>query len=159
MKKYKNLPKHCYNAGEPYKNYAELSLQNDNQLIIDIGTYRGFSAFSFASNKKNKVHTFDITDYIEIELPENVEFHLKDGLDIPNELLNKANIILLDVDPHDGIQEYPILDHIIKSGFRGLLIVDDVNLNDGMKSFYNSIKYEKEIVYWHHSGTGLVKIN
>lgn len=154
----KELPQHCYNYGEPYSNYIELSKQKDNQIIIDIGTYRGFSAFSLAANKTNVVHTFDIGDYREIELPENVTFCKKGGLEIPKALIKKANIILLDVDPHDGIKEPVILKHIIDSGFKGMLILDDVYLNEEMKAFFESITHEKYLTFWHHSGTGIVNI-
>lgn len=156
MSKLKELPNHCFNEGEPYGEYIKMSLANSNQTIIDIGTYRGFSAFAFASNKSNKVHTFDIADFVEVEFPDNVSVNLKGGLEIPKSLIKSADIILLDVDPHDGIKEPEIFKHIVKSGFEGLLILDDVLLNEAMKDFYDSIDYKKELVFWHHSGTGLV---
>lgn len=146
------------NTGEPYTEYALLSGTYNNQLIIDIGTYRGFSAFAFAQNETNQVHTFDIANYIEIELPKNVTVHKKGGLDIPAALIKKANIILLDVDPHDGIKEPEIYKHIVKSGFKGILICDDINLNDGMRKFWDSIDMPKIEKNWHHSGTGLAYI-
>lgn len=155
----KELPQSCFNSGEPYQKYKELSMSKDNQTIIDIGSYRGFSALALSENKTNQVHTFDIGNYLEIELPDNLKFHQKGGLEISKGLIKKADIILLDVDPHDGIQEPIIFDYIIKSGFKGMLIIDDVNLNDKMKSFFDSIKYEKELADWHHSGTGLVWVN
>jgi hypothetical protein len=159
MPKLKELPDYCFYGGEPYKNYMELSIHNDKQTIIDIGTYRGHSAFAWASNRRNNVHTFDIADYVEIELPDNVTVHHKGGLEIPKALIKSANIILLDVDPHDGIKEPEIFKHIVKSGFKGLLICDDICLNEEMKDFWDSIEHKKEIVYWHHSGTGLVYFN
>ena len=152
------LPQHCFNEGEPYSKYIELSKSKDNQTIIDIGTYRGFSAFAFSLNKTNEVHTFDIGNYLEIDLPNNVKFYNKGALEIPKELIKKANIILLDVDPHDGIQEFPIFGYIINCGFKGTLIIDDVMFNEGMKSFYDSIQQEKYLCFWHHTGTGIVNI-
>lgn len=155
--KLKSLPDHCSNSGEPYRYYHLLSSMSDHQLILDIGTYRGFSAFAFgAANLTNKVHSFDVADYREIELPENVTFHNVGGLDIHPDLIKKADIILLDVDPHDGGQEKAIFEHIKKSGFSGKLICDDINLNAGMRSWFDSIEEDKEELSWHHSGTGIV---
>lgn len=155
----KELPEYCHLEGEPYKKYMELSESGNNKTILDIGTYRGFSAFALCKNKNNKVYTFDIADFLAIELPENAIFNKVGGLEIDKDLIKKADIILLDVDPHDGTQEPLIFNHIKKSGFKGLLIIDDVNLNEGMKAFYNSIKLSKELVDWHHSGTGLIYFN
>lgn len=155
----KQLPLHCFNGGEPYQNYIDLSNSEDNQVIIDIGTYHGFSALALSANKTNTVHTFDVADYIAIELPENVITYQIGGLEILEEVIKSADIILMDVDPHDGIKEPEIFKHIINSGFKGLLILDDILFNEGMKDFYDSITLKKELVYWHHSGTGLVYCN
>jgi predicted O-methyltransferase YrrM len=158
MQQLKELPNHCFNAGEPYYNYIDMSKAKDNQTIIDIGTYRGFSAFAFGYNKTNEVHSFDIADYREIEFPNNVKFHERGALQIPKELIKKANIILLDVDPHDGVQEFPIFEYLIECGFKGTLIIDDVMFNEGMEKFYDSIQYNKYLCFWHHTGTGIVNI-
>jgi hypothetical protein len=151
------LPQHCFNEGEPYPEYIKLSDSKNNQTIIDIGTYKGYSAFSFSSNRTNKVYTFDIDNYVDIELPSNVTTNLKGALGIKPDLIKKADIILLDVDPHDGLKEPEIFKHIVESEFKGLLICDDVNLSEEMRAWWDSIDMEKEIVLWHHSGTGLIK--
>lgn len=109
-----------------------------------------------AANKTNTVHTFDIANYVDVEFTDNIKQYDKGGNDIPTKLLKSADIILLDVDPHDGLKEPIILKRIIDSGFKGLLIIDDADLNEGMRDFYNSIELRKELVRWHHSGTGLV---
>lgn len=152
------LPEHCFVQGEPYAEYIKLSNSRSNITIIDIGTYRGFSAVALASNKTNMVHSFDIGNYIEIELPFNVQFTKTGALQIPKSLLREASIILLDVDPHDGKQEPEIFKYIKASGFKGIVIADDVNFNQGMKDWFNSVTEKKELANWHHTGTGIIYI-
>lgn len=151
-----NLPSRCYNSGEPYEKYMEISMTRNSQLILDIGTYKGYSAYSFAINKTNVVKTFDIADLVEIELPDNVWFYKKSCMDIEKDLLDKADVILLDVDPHDGVQEKAFFEMLLKTKFKGLLIVDDINLFDEMRAWWDSITLYKEEADWHHSGTGLI---
>jgi hypothetical protein len=153
------LPDICYLEGEPYEKYMELSKSENYQIILDIGTYKGHSAFAFAVNKTNIVKTFDIENQIEIDLPDNVEFIKQSYSDIDLETINEANIILLDVDPHDGEQEKEFMGKMAKSNFKGLLIIDDINLFEEMREFWKSIKQNKREVSWHHSGTGLVYFN
>lgn len=150
------LPNICYNDGEPYKKYMEISMAMNNQLILDIGTFKGHSAYAFAINKTNIVKTFDVDNFVEIDLPDNVWFYKKSCMDIDKDLLDRADVILLDVDPHDGVQEKEFFELLLKTKFKGLLIVDDINLSKEMREWWDSIDLNKEEVNWHHSGTGLI---
>ena len=47
-------------GNEHYKLLAYLSTLFNNELLIDLGTYRGLSALAMSYNQKNKVFTFDI---------------------------------------------------------------------------------------------------
>ena len=51
-----------------------------------------------------------------------------------------------------------ILDFLIDNNWHGKLLLDDINLNQEMKNFWNGISHEKydltDIGHW--SGTGLV---
>lgn len=132
--------------------------------FVDIGTYYGLSAVALASNTECTVVTYDVYDHITedetvttVKNVPNVEFRLKDCMDDMAELAS-ASVIIIDVDPHDGNQEKDMMDKLRESGFKGLVILDDINLNDGMKRFWTNVpeaKYEAT-KYGHWSGTGLV---
>jgi predicted O-methyltransferase YrrM len=132
--------------------------------FVDIGTYYGLSATALASNKDCSVVTYDVYDHITedesvttVKNIPNVEFRLKDCIDDMHELAS-ADVIIIDVDPHDGIQEQEMLEKLREVGFRGLMILDDINLNDAMKKFWTNITEKKveATKYGHWSGTGLV---
>lgn len=141
---------------EHYKLLAYLSSKMDNTVIYDIGTYRGLSAVAMAANKTNKVISYDIVDLVEITSPKNVEF--KVGNCYEDEGLAKAPLILLDVDPHDGVFEPQFIKWLKENNFKGLLVLDDIHLNEGMEKFWNDIDLEKYDVteFGHYSGTGIV---
>ncbi len=130
--------------------------------ILDIGTYKGLSALALSYNKTNKVITYDIEDCYQVDFPSNVEYRLcknpENIFDIPD--LYETKMILLDIDPHDGIQEQRFYEYLMDSRYDGILVLDDIHLNDGMKKFWNNIEHEKfdltEIGHW--SGTGLVNM-
>ena len=76
-------------------------------------------------------------------------------------VLESAKIILLDIDPHDGVTEDYFYNRLLDFDFKGFLICDDIHINDGMMNFWNSIKKQKfditDIGHW--SGTGLVNFS
>jgi predicted O-methyltransferase YrrM len=41
-------------------------------------------------------------------------------------------LILLDIDPHDGIQEAKFLDILRRIQYQGIVIMDDIHLNPAM---------------------------
>lgn len=150
---------------EHYKLLAFLSSQCDKGYqIYDIGTFLGFSALALAYNPDVRVTTYDLVNHIQTQETSaknynNISFKLADCTQ-PGEVegLGKASIIFLDVDPHDGIQEPHIFKAIQDSGFRGVLVVDDIHLNEGMKRFWEWIPLKKYDItkYGHYSGTGIV---
>lgn len=133
-----------------------------NSKIADLGTFSGASAIAFASNPNVKVFTCDVTDSIPSNydscksLP-NVRFTQGNCLNLVHEFID-ADVILLDIDPHQGIQERKLLDILDERGFKGLLICDDIWLNDGMRKFWSSVKQKKINLTscGHYSGTGAV---
>jgi hypothetical protein len=66
----------------------------------------------------------------------------------------------LDIDPHDGTTETQFLDALHTNGFRGIILCDDIKLNDGMKEFWDGIPShlkKVDLTAWGHwSGTGAV---
>lgn len=150
---------------EHYKLLAFLSSQtSDGEIVYDIGTYLGFSALALAYNPKVEVVTFDLVDHIltpryNIKQRPNITFKIADCTQTDHiQELAKSRLIMLDVDPHDGVQEPQIMKALEEAGFRGLLLLDDIHLNEAMERFWESIPYKKYDItkYGHHSGTGIV---
>lgn len=150
---------------EHYKLLAYMaSCINDTENpLIDIGTETGCSAAALSCNNEHHVITYDIVDNISsselltIKNKPNIIYKIKDCCD-DMDVVCKSKLILLDVDPHDGIQEPKIMDCLIDGGFNGILLLDDIHLNPQMEDFWNSIKLKKYDItkYGHWSGTGLV---
>jgi hypothetical protein len=89
----------------------------------------------------------------------NIEFRVNDIFDEPSHIYYIADIICLDISPHDGIQEQRFTEILDDSGFDGLLICDDIrNVRfPGMTKWWESIDRPKwELSYAHCSGTGIV---
>jgi hypothetical protein len=134
--------------------------------VADIGTYFGASALALSYNEKSKVFTFDIKKYIPeqdgLKTPltrNNVKMYVTSGQAVISRIA-QCNLVVLDVDPHDGFQEQDILNKLIAYNFKGLLVIDDIKLNKHMVHFWNSLptqlkKYDISH-FGHHSGTGLV---
>lgn len=155
-----------------YPLLAYISESYNNCKFIDIGTLYGWSALCLAKNKSNTVITYDLRDHIaelkvidnkpykSIKDIKNITLKLKNFLDDLNELKD-TKLIFLDVDPHDGLQERVILKALKDANYNGVLICDDIWLNQGMRDFWNDIDLPKENLtqFGHYSGTGLVYFN
>jgi predicted O-methyltransferase YrrM len=158
----KNYP-HLHDINEHYRLLNYITNLYEDILILDIGTAMGHSCLSLAQNKKNKIITYDILErnHSFFNFYNNVIFKKMDANEETSENIKLAKIIFLDVDPHDGIQEKKFTDMLENIDFKGYLICDDINLNSGMKYWWDSIEYEKydltEIGHW--SGTGLINYN
>lgn len=158
--------KHFFNlegGKEHYKLLGYISSIINDITIIDIGTYFGFSALAMSMNEKNKVITYDIFDWIpdhhecSIKNKENIEVRLTDCIDDIMDLIS-ADLICLDVSPHDGTQEQEIYNLLKKYKYKGLLYFNNANINNEMKEFTNSITHAKYDVtsYGHYTGSILV---
>lgn len=134
-------------------------------IVSDIGTLYGCSALAFAfAHPSVQVTTYDINNVIPnapnsktIANVTNITRKFMSGqIDIAN--IAKSDIVLLDIDPHEGVEEKKIVDKLKEIGFKGLLVVDDINLNDKMKAFWESIALPKYDVtkVGHWTGTGIV---
>lgn len=146
--------------------YAFLSRfigQFSGKKIMDAGTFMGLSAHAMSSNGRNTIHTYDISDdHVRSDFiaPSNIFFHQQDVNTLSDEEIHSFDIIYLDIDPHDGIQEKVFTDRLHSIKWKGILIADDIYLNDGMKNWWFSLPYVK-IDLTHvgqHSGTGLISM-
>ena len=141
---------------EHYKLLAYFSTLFDNSTIVDIGTFRGYSALALSYNKSNKVFSFDLHAHMfEKSLegnPENVEFIVDDVLK-PNhlQLLSNSEIIFLDAD-HHGKFEAMVHDYLKKTNYQGIMICDDIYFDGSagmnMVDWWDSIKTDKNKHWW-----------
>ena len=155
---------HLLEPKEHFKFLTYISRLYNDILILDFGTCHGFSCLAFVQNLTNIVYTYDITfhdiSYIT-DKNYNATFKQMDALQESIDILSKAKIIFLDIDPHEGSQEIRFYNNLLISNFSGILICDDIVLNSGMINFWNSIQKEKydltDVGHW--SGTGLVNFS
>jgi hypothetical protein len=141
---------------EPYKLYAWISTHFSNKVIFDVGTFRGHSAEALAYNKTNRVISYDIVQTNPIQV-DNVTYRIGDFRKDPE--LFKSPLLVIDVAPHDGIQEQQFLEFLMKRKYKGIVVWDDISYHNfpGMATFWDGIpqtKYDLTFV-GHHSGTGL----
>jgi hypothetical protein len=146
---------------EHYRLLAYLSTKYQDADIIDIGTFTGISSVALSYNPKNRVHTFDIDRKLYLKTtPSNVLYY-KDNILNPKyeSLIRYSKLILIDIS-HNGEDEKEITDHIIKLGYKGYIIYDDIKLNKEMISFFNSLNGKKTDIshLGHWSGTGILKV-
>ena len=147
---------HLESGKEHYRLLMYASTLYNNEIIFDIGTNKCMSALALSYNKSNKVKTYDIVRLLDNNPEvENIEYILGDSTKDTD--LIKSNLIFLDVD-HDGIYEDIFYDHLKSINWKGVLILDDIKLNEPMKDFWNKITEEKYDItnIGHWSGTGLV---
>jgi hypothetical protein len=110
------------------------------------------------------VITYDITDRFNneyLKAVSNVEVKILDINKEDHQIIHSAEVIYLDIDPHDGLQEKVFTDLLDRIEWQGYLFCDDIHINSGMENWWNSINLDKydltEVGHTH--GTGLVTYN
>jgi hypothetical protein len=153
-----------YRKGEAFQLLNYISSQFNNVTILDAGTHYGWSAYALKQNPTNNIITYDITDRFENKYLNNVANIEVKILDVNQEsidIIHSAEVIYLDIDPHDGIQEKVFTDMLHRIEWQGYLFCDDIHINGGMGNWWNSILLDKydltEIGHLH--GTGLITFN
>lgn len=185
IEQYRNEFECAYNCffQEPgvnhYHLFANISKQINNATIIDLGTFRGLSALAWSYNESNMVHTFDMAyDYTgrhhtvyqdqRILKKCNINNYLINIFieDIDNnmkELILKSNIIFMDAGDHLSQKlEFFLINFLKTNNYKGLVIWDDIYLNEDMIGIWNSIPNDEKIditKYGHFSGTGVWAID
>ena len=150
--------------GEAFRLLNYITKQFNDITIIDAGTHYGWSAYCLKQNPTNKIITYDITDQFDNKYLKNVANVEVKLLDINQEdisILHSAEVIYLDIDPHNGAQEKVFTDILLRTEWQGYLFCDDIHINEGMKSWWDSItlnKYDLTEV-GHVHGTGLITYN
>lgn len=153
----------CKSGREHYRLLTHISLTNTNKKIIDLGTFKGWSALSLAHNPCNTVISYDIADCFpktELNMRPNLTYKIKNFLDDLDEL-NNTDLILLDIDPHDGIQEKTLIEKLIELNYKGAVIMDDINYFTNLASYYRNIplKTDDLTAFGHSTGTGIIFFN
>ena len=148
---------------EPYKFYAFLSTLFNNKIILDIGSYYGNSALAYSYNANNKVLSYDIVENGQSSIKkDNITWKLQDFRSDAEIDFSQVKIINLDIDPHDGLQEYEMMKFLIDKKWCGLLVLDDINLNEPMRYFWKKFEDNFKVnlldigKIGHHTGTGIV---
>lgn len=146
-----------------YKLYSYLTNQVRGTVVLDIGTLFGGSALALSNDPRKTVISYDLM---------KIETHEPGALEKDNIILRVANfmedtidyalidLIVIDVDPHDGLQEPPMVEFIVNQGFEGLILLDDIHLSPEMEQMWNNFEYEKHDAteIGHFSGTGILNI-
>lgn len=172
-----NIPNEEYKSSagkEHYKLLAYLSNQINEGIIFDIGTHVGFSALALSNNKNNTVYTFDLHDKISEEQKQllwhnnNVKFSTDNLFNETDrnkwkETILNSSIIFLDIDPHEGSDEYNFYLWLKENQYRGLLILDDIYYFKSMRdNCWHKIPTDEKYDltrFGHWSGTGFVVFN
>ena len=73
------------------------------------------------------------------------------------EIIENCDLVMIDID-HSGVTEKEIMNELRKANYKGLVLLDDIFLNDEMKKFYAEIPEKKIDVtkVGHWSGTAIV---
>jgi hypothetical protein len=155
-------------GAEHYRLLARLAAQcPPGSGLADVGTYLGLSAAALATgNPSCRVASYDVVDLLPADRTTcrdmgNVAFRLANLLEDAAELERVARecvLIVLDVDPHDGVQEVAFVRRLIGLGYAGVVVCDDVHLNDAMRVFWNWVPLKKidATCMGHSSGTGII---
>ncbi len=149
---------------EHYKLLGWLSKKFDNCIISEIGTCDGMGLLALSLNKSNSVISYDIMDYSQKhDVPSNGERVLcNKDFNFFDEII-KSKLIFYDAG-HGGKEEMFFIKKLLEFDYQGIVVFDDINLNNEMKNFWSELKSSE--IYtedWtdvgHYEGTGLVFFN
>jgi hypothetical protein len=153
---------------EHYRLLQTLSQEINGKEIFDIGTWMGASALVLSFNKTNVVHSFDLAHSFPLPQRSNIQYHLANIVtDTPEreqwkDRILASPLIFLDIDPHEGKDEYVFYEWLRDNKFKGMLVCDDIHHFEGMRTnFWSKIPNEFKTdltTQGHWSGTGLVQI-
>jgi hypothetical protein len=146
---------------EHYRMLEELSSKAVG-MVVDVGTLYGSSALALAHNPSVQVVSYDIKNHIPdgavIRKVPNITFKIRDGIKAVPEFVHTTSLIVLDIDPHDGVQETEFFKALVENGYKGTVVCDDIHLNPAMEAWWAGIEQRKEdkTAEGHWSGTGVV---
>jgi predicted O-methyltransferase YrrM len=134
----------------------------DGSKVFDLGTQYGASALALSYNPNVLVTTYDVNSYIPRDVRSfrdvsNITGVIGNCFDYISNFTD-AMIVFLDISPHNGEDERRVLRMLLECNFKGILVCDDINLSDEMRSFFSDVTLKKYDVthYGHWSGTGII---
>jgi hypothetical protein len=149
---------------EHYPMLSHLSWQLERgETVVDVGTFLGFSALALSHNQTAHVITYDLESKIPRTSEQltplhrhTIDFRIGDVLaDLPS--LLHAPFMFLDTN-HDGTFEKQFVQELQRLDYKGIVLCDDIALNDQMKEFWDGITLPKldltSVGHW--SGTGAI---
>ena len=153
-----------HEAGQcEYRLYAHLSTFFNNTTILDVGSRTGGSALALSYNEKNHVISYDLQEQGASNIKkDNVTWKIQDFRNDDTLDYDRISIIMIDVDPHDGIQEEEMFLFLEEKEWQGLVLLDDIGPQwPEIEDFWNRITFPKLDVsdVGHMSGTGAVSFD
>ena len=140
-----------------YKALAAYCKLKKPASVLEIGTCTGISAVCIGKHAA-KVLTVDVSDdKCNFDALESrfIAFQKVEPEYIYGIEFSHYDFIFIDID-HTGEKE-TVLHNLLKTSYTGVVFWDDVMLNEGMKSFWNSVDCPKIVTDWHFSGFGMVE--
>ena len=153
-----------HEAGQcEYRLYAHLSTIFNNTTILDVGSRTGGSALALSYNEKNHVISYDLQEQGASNIKkDNITWKIQDFRNDDTLDYDRISIIMIDVDPHDGVQEEEMFLFLEEKEWQGLVLLDDIGPQwPEIEDFWNRITFPKLDVsdVGHMSGTGAVSFD
>ena len=153
-----------HEAGQcEYRLYAHLSTFFNNTTILDVGSRTGGSALALSYNEKNHVISYDLQEQGASNIKkDNITWKIQDFRNDDTLDYDRISIIMIDVDPHDGVQEEEMFLFLEEKEWQGLVLLDDIGPQwPEIEDFWNRITFPKLDVsdVGHMSGTGAVSFD
>lgn len=150
---------------EPYKLLAYLAKEIQGE-ICDLGTLFGSSALALSYNESNTVLTLDtckripeMQGNITVLNRPNIKFLVASAQAILPHIA-KSNLVYMDFDSQNIEELQKVVSELEYYNCKGLLLINDIHLNDQMKGFWENIpKHLKKVDVTrlgHFTGTGIV---
>jgi hypothetical protein len=144
---------------EHYRLLFHISSNISDSILIDIGTLKGSSALALSVNQTNTIYSFNLSNELELNhLPSNINFVIDNVLDEKfKTIIQQSKVILLDTF-HDGSFEKVFYNYLKEINYDGVLLLDDIKLNNEMIEFWDNIEKDKTDIshIGHITGTGVV---
>ena len=143
---------------EHYKLIAATASLFPGKTVFDVGTHFGLSSIAMSMNPEVHVISYDILEMRRLHsTPPNITYKFGDFCEDPEVLASP--FILIDVDPHDGVQEQYFHESLIEKKYRGIVMWDDINVNKDMEKWWGELRANKWDITnaGHWSGTGIIR--
>lgn len=150
---------------EPYKLLAVLANAVQGS-VCDLGTLHGSSALALSYNESNIVlsvdtrkHIPDMQGTITVLNRPNVKFLVVSAQAIIPHIA-KSSLVYMDFDSLNADEYHKVVCELDHYQFKGILVINDIYLNDAMKSFWKTVPSHLKKIdatsLGHYTGTGII---